>query len=88
MIFIFPRWFTLELLTRFFGGPVSFVTGPDWNWNLFDFVLVLNCVTELLLNELQMNFTFVRILRIVRMVRILRIIRVMHDPCQDHVTIA
>jgi hypothetical protein len=74
---IFCSWFTFELVLRFFGGPVDFVTGPDWHWNMFDFALVLNCLVEQLLVGMASNYTFVRILRIVRMVRILRIIRVM-----------
>eukprot|EP00928_Gymnodinium_smaydae_P039690 TRINITY_DN27052_c3_g2_i1.p1 TRINITY_DN27052_c3_g2~~TRINITY_DN27052_c3_g2_i1.p1 ORF type:complete len:888 (-),score=173.99 TRINITY_DN27052_c3_g2_i1:134-2797(-) len=78
--FLFCGYFTFELLIRFFSSPLFFVTGPDWRWNLFDFILVLNCAIDLIVKEMIVDagsLTYIRILRIVRMARILRMIRVM-----------
>lgn len=82
--FIFCAWFVLELFFRMFAGLHEFVRGEAWKWNLFDAVLVVIGVAEIIAAEIASTKGssastggFMRILRIVRMVRILRIIRVM-----------
>jgi len=77
---LFCLFFTCELLLRLCASPRFFFYGIDWRWNLFDALLVSNCLADLVLVNLQVESTsisYVRILRVVRTARILRIIRVM-----------
>jgi len=73
----FCVWFSVELLFRMIAYGSRFLYGKDWRWNVFDSLLVVNCLGEMLLEGLTPNFGFLRVLRIVRMARVLRLIRVM-----------
>jgi len=78
---LFCAFFTIELILRFAAGPKSFVMGEDHEsqkWNFFDTVLVLTCLADIILQQVQntKGLNYVRILRILRLARVLRIIRV------------
>jgi len=61
----FVFWFAGEVLMRLIALRMSFFFGDDWNWNLFDFVIVLSSS-----GYLYDDVFFLRVLRVVRMARI------------------
>lgn len=78
----FCGFFTVEILLRFAAGPKSFVFGSDRQnprWNLFDSILVVTCLADIILQqvEAQQSFNYIRILRMLRLARLVRLIRVM-----------
>eukprot|EP00913_Durusdinium_trenchii_P023776 g22330.t1 len=83
---LFCYVFTVEVSLRVGVHGLDFFWGPDWRWNLFDFLIVglqwFEQVADLLFNldghASAMNFGFLRILRTLRVVRIMRLARVLH----------
>jgi len=73
----FAAIFSLELLLRMVAGECSFWIGPEWKWNIFDFVMVLSMVADAALVLAGLDISYIRLLRIVRALRSIRIIRVL-----------
>jgi len=80
-----PKWFSyvtmgftcafgLELMLRFAAFRLTFITGPECRWNIFDIFVVLCSIAEELLNGIQVSP--LRILRALRLVRTLRLVRI------------
>lgn len=76
-------FFTGELILRMWAFRLDFFVGPEWRWNLFDFLLVVQSFCYIILFQLlnestegMPNLNFTRILRTLRFGRILRVIRV------------
>lgn len=70
----FTPAFCLELILRILGEHAYFFWGPTRSWNLFDTIVVLSAVLELLFDTF--NFTFMRIMRVFRMLKVMRVIRI------------
>jgi len=66
--------FVMEVAARVVAYRALFWDGPDWKWNLFDFVVVLGGVVEFAF-QARMDFNFLRILRFMRMMRTVEIVR-------------
>eukprot|EP00927_Polykrikos_kofoidii_P020174 TRINITY_DN19507_c0_g1_i1.p1 TRINITY_DN19507_c0_g1~~TRINITY_DN19507_c0_g1_i1.p1 ORF type:complete len:810 (+),score=157.52 TRINITY_DN19507_c0_g1_i1:42-2432(+) len=87
---VFLVFFTVEIIVRLaVNRHRFFYTGP-WQWNIFDFVLVLLQLVDVFvevtvgrkLSELQTaqsvkNVAFVRVLRVMRILRVLRLARLL-----------
>eukprot|EP00930_Biecheleria_cincta_P028565 TRINITY_DN19935_c0_g2_i1.p1 TRINITY_DN19935_c0_g2~~TRINITY_DN19935_c0_g2_i1.p1 ORF type:complete len:690 (-),score=123.08 TRINITY_DN19935_c0_g2_i1:36-2105(-) len=73
----FAAIFSLELLLRMFAEECLFWIGPEWKWNIFDFVMVLSMVADAVLVLAGLDISYIRLLRIVRALRSIRIIRVL-----------
>jgi len=69
--------FLFELVLRILCLEGRFCVGTEWRWNLFDTVLVILSVTEMLLSSGGLNASFIRIIRFLRIVRSLRMLRIM-----------
>jgi len=78
--------FILEITVKvaFFGLRRTF-RGPQSNWNLFDFAIVVLCIFDFLLSFFQwasplrsdsFSFSLLRMFRLARLVRIVRILRI------------
>jgi len=78
--YFFNLVFTLEVAGRIFAEGHQFYMGHQKVWNMFDAVLVLSSLMELVLQfvsgGLGGNFASMRVIRLVRIGRILRLIRV------------
>jgi len=77
----FNCWFVFELFIRMFAWRLKFLFSKDWSWNLFDLIVAIISVVEMVLDsskpeESGGNFAVVRVVRILRLVRALRFIRV------------
>eukprot|EP00928_Gymnodinium_smaydae_P008418 TRINITY_DN13074_c0_g1_i3.p1 TRINITY_DN13074_c0_g1~~TRINITY_DN13074_c0_g1_i3.p1 ORF type:complete len:636 (+),score=158.63 TRINITY_DN13074_c0_g1_i3:153-2060(+) len=70
----FALWFSVELIIRIGGEGASFFTNEESRWNLFDLLLVMNSVIELMFPQVT-NLSFLRILRVFRLVRVVRVVR-------------
>ncbi|CAJ1414861.1 unnamed protein product, partial [Effrenium voratum] len=70
---IFAIWFGFEILLRLLVERLSFFTGEDRAWNVFDFLLVMESVAGLTLNT--GNLSLLRIFRVFRLIRIVRLVR-------------
>mmetsp|Transcript_15113 Transcript_15113/g.33331 ORF Transcript_15113/g.33331 Transcript_15113/m.33331 type:complete len:652 (+) Transcript_15113:40-1995(+) len=87
MEFVLLVWFTLELVLRLvYAGCSSFFCDPeDWNWNLFDFVIVSIGVMDawvmpVVMASLSMKkskglTSLITLLRTARLLRVLRVAR-------------
>eukprot|EP00811_Abedinium_folium_P012043 NODE_2115_length_2289_cov_14.107308.p1 GENE.NODE_2115_length_2289_cov_14.107308~~NODE_2115_length_2289_cov_14.107308.p1 ORF type:complete len:623 (+),score=151.10 NODE_2115_length_2289_cov_14.107308:133-2001(+) len=72
--FAFTSFFSLELLMRIFAQKGFFIVGSDCWWNLFDVILIVSSVFELLMST-GGNLSVLRICRIFRLVRLMKVIR-------------
>jgi len=82
---IFTAWFTVELLLRLVAvGPRKFFCARDWNWNLFDTVVVTSDIVQSILEacfewgsegSAVQNVTVQRLLRVLRLTRAIRLVR-------------
>ncbi|CAE7948557.1 NaCP60E [Symbiodinium sp. KB8] len=72
---LFAVWFTLELMVRILAEKVSFFTGEDMWWNVFDVFLVLNAIIELSAPEGVIDLSLLRVFRVFRLVRVVRVVR-------------
>eukprot|EP00931_Biecheleriopsis_adriatica_P021401 TRINITY_DN1399_c0_g1_i1.p1 TRINITY_DN1399_c0_g1~~TRINITY_DN1399_c0_g1_i1.p1 ORF type:complete len:676 (+),score=167.70 TRINITY_DN1399_c0_g1_i1:67-2094(+) len=75
--FTFTGLFTVELILRMIPEGCTFWVGPEWQWNVFDAVLVISMITDTVLVLAGENITYIRILRIVRALRSFRMMRVL-----------
>eukprot|EP00927_Polykrikos_kofoidii_P082512 TRINITY_DN8224_c0_g1_i5.p1 TRINITY_DN8224_c0_g1~~TRINITY_DN8224_c0_g1_i5.p1 ORF type:complete len:630 (-),score=94.33 TRINITY_DN8224_c0_g1_i5:49-1938(-) len=87
---MFFTFFLAELLLRVACLRCRFFTCPTWHWNIFDTILVLlqlieivmewsigNNVKELSSADSLKNLAFVRLLRVMRLLRTLRLVRLL-----------
>jgi len=76
---IFHSVFCMELVLRLYAYRIRFFTGEDWKWNLFDMVLVLTAIADVLAFVSERydtyNLTFIRLLRLLKSVKVLRMVR-------------
>mmetsp|Transcript_6942 Transcript_6942/g.16411 ORF Transcript_6942/g.16411 Transcript_6942/m.16411 type:complete len:664 (-) Transcript_6942:186-2177(-) len=72
----FSAYFALELFVRLAAEKCLFFNGPEWRWNLFDSILVVSSVADILLNGLNGGGGEVTTARMIRFVRFIRIIRI------------
>lgn len=72
--------FLIELVIRMGGSGVKFFTSRDAGWNIFDLLVTISSVLEMMLLSFSYgsmkNVSFLRVLRILRIVRIVRVVRV------------
>eukprot|EP00929_Paragymnodinium_shiwhaense_P028945 TRINITY_DN16699_c0_g1_i5.p1 TRINITY_DN16699_c0_g1~~TRINITY_DN16699_c0_g1_i5.p1 ORF type:complete len:915 (+),score=207.49 TRINITY_DN16699_c0_g1_i5:76-2820(+) len=80
----FCVFYMIELLLKLIAFRLEFFTNKDKVWNIFDFVLVLSGIWDLVweyvdlgLNAEGAGMTFMRILRLGKMMKMLRVVRVM-----------
>jgi len=77
---VFVVWFTLELTVRLLAEKRHFLLGPEWRFNLLDFVLVLLSIIGFAMDPsgsgTASKANAARIFRLFRFVRVLRIVRV------------
>eukprot|EP00927_Polykrikos_kofoidii_P083602 TRINITY_DN8607_c1_g1_i1.p1 TRINITY_DN8607_c1_g1~~TRINITY_DN8607_c1_g1_i1.p1 ORF type:complete len:569 (+),score=76.11 TRINITY_DN8607_c1_g1_i1:123-1829(+) len=77
--------FTCELLLRLVAfGPGLLCCVPDWPWNVFDFLVVVSSVADLLpatSNDSQQAgvLRMLRVLRVVRAARVVRVLRFIEE---------
>lgn len=72
--YIYTPAFCIELMMRLLGEQAYFFYGPSKKWNVFDVILVLTGVAELIFQTF--SFTFLRVIRVFRMLRVMRVIRI------------
>lgn len=78
---IFTSWFTLEIIIRLVADQLSFFTGEDQGWNIFDLLLVSESLVTLIVSYVSgggsanSKLSFLRIFRVFRLVRVVRIVR-------------
>jgi len=70
---VFVILYALEVALRIAAKRVRYFFGPQWRWNVFDFVLLAYSIGEVCMQSFGMAYT--RILRMFRLVRILRVLR-------------
>jgi len=81
--YVYAALFVLELSLRMWAESIrGFFISKDWNWNLFDFVVVSLTVLEtaatiIVQDGSVKNVAVLRVVRIMRVARVLRVIRVM-----------
>lgn len=73
----FAAIFSIEILLRMVAEELLFWIGPEWKWNVFDFIMVLSMVADAALVLAGLDISYIRLLRIVRALRSIRIIRVL-----------
>eukprot|EP00931_Biecheleriopsis_adriatica_P073339 TRINITY_DN47641_c0_g1_i1.p1 TRINITY_DN47641_c0_g1~~TRINITY_DN47641_c0_g1_i1.p1 ORF type:complete len:630 (+),score=105.82 TRINITY_DN47641_c0_g1_i1:275-1891(+) len=71
----FTVWFIIEISLRLAAEQKMFFTGDEVVWNVFDVVLILNSLSELIAPQLFSDFSFLRILRVFRLVRVIRVVK-------------
>lgn len=74
---VFNLLFTCELSLRVYAQRCRFFTGSDRAWNVFEAVLVVLSLVEMILARAGFNPSLIRILRVVRVVRSVRTLRIM-----------
>lgn len=72
----FNATFFAELMVRILSQGGKFWCGPEWNWNLFDTVVVGLSFVEMSLLAVGFSSSYIRVLRLARVVRSLRMIRI------------
>jgi hypothetical protein len=76
-------FYIAELFSKLWVWRLSFFTGDNARWNMFDLILVLTGIHELVSEMTPMDLgdgagvTWLRVLRIVKSLKLLRVIRVM-----------
>jgi len=70
----FTVFFTIELLLRMAVEDVAFFNGIEWQWNIFDIILVATALLEEFFKGYE-NLSFMRLLRILRACRAIRVLR-------------
>jgi voltage-gated sodium channel len=78
MEIFFLGFYSIELVLKFGASRLAFLFGDDWNWNIFDLVLVLLGLLTLSVSSSNLQgSTFLRLIRLVKIVKILRSFRLM-----------
>jgi len=76
----FNIFFAAEVLVRLLGESSSFFIGKDWRWNVFDLLLVMLSIVEMLGDGIKLSFFRVlRALKVIRVVRVVRVVRWFHE---------
>lgn len=70
----FAGVYCLELLIRLAALRSAFFFSIDWNWNMYDVLVVLLLAFE---EVFRLNFSVLRMLRLIRLLRVVRIIRIL-----------
>eukprot|EP00440_Ansanella_granifera_P008808 gb/GFBE01009542.1/.p1 GENE.gb/GFBE01009542.1/~~gb/GFBE01009542.1/.p1 ORF type:complete len:643 (+),score=135.15 gb/GFBE01009542.1/:1-1929(+) len=70
----FAVWFSIEIVLRGLAERLSFFTGDEQAWNLFDTFLVLESILGLIF-PFGAKLSFLRILRVFRLVRVVRVVK-------------
>jgi len=79
--FLFSTVFLVEVLLRMLGQECRFFFGEDWQWNLFDFVIEMLSLVDMLLMTTSSSHVFFRTLRLLKVARAFRTIRMLrHVP--------
>lgn len=77
--FAFIFYYMIEIFLRLCVHRCYFFWNEEWGWNIFDIIIVVLGVWELLLQmdqkHLSINVTFLRISRVLRVAKILRIFK-------------
>jgi voltage-gated sodium channel len=79
---LFCILFSIEIGLRLYIYRVSFFIHQGWEWNLFDFGLVIMQISEEIVVRISEessslgNTSFLRVLRILRLIRVVRMIRI------------
>eukprot|EP00930_Biecheleria_cincta_P056296 TRINITY_DN42440_c0_g1_i1.p1 TRINITY_DN42440_c0_g1~~TRINITY_DN42440_c0_g1_i1.p1 ORF type:complete len:605 (-),score=133.71 TRINITY_DN42440_c0_g1_i1:44-1828(-) len=83
---VFTVCFVVELAVRMLAlGTVFFTSAVDWRWNVFDLLVVISSLIDLVIALSPLEITNqgalvpIRILRIVRVVKIVRLIRLLQQ---------
>lgn len=79
---LYFSFYFCELLLKMFVYRVGFFTNQDKAWNIFDFILVISAIYELVTEVSDFegpggDYTWMRVLRLLKMLRMLRVVRVM-----------
>jgi len=77
---VFTSWFTVEIIVRLVADQLSFFTGEDQGWNIFDLLLVTESLVTLIISHASggssaSKLSFLRIFRVFRLVRVVRVVR-------------
>jgi len=75
--YFFTIFFVVELSMRIIAQKKMFVFGKDRYWNLFDTILILLSLLQLVAST-GLNLSVFRIFRIFRLIRLLKVIRRIH----------
>lgn len=74
----FTSVFSAEIILRMIAEGLLFWIGRDWKWNMFDLLVVLAALLEVVISALDVGgITNMRVLRILRTIRIVRSVRIM-----------
>ncbi|CAK0839455.1 unnamed protein product, partial [Prorocentrum cordatum] len=73
--YVFICWYALELVMKIAAQGKYFFAGPDWTWNIFDFVLVAFSAVQLTVMTGAVNVAFIRSLRLFKISKIFRLFR-------------
>lgn len=81
-VFFFSSFYCMELLLRIWAFRCLFFTGPDWQWNALDMLLVTTGVHDMITTAFsidlgQASVTGMRLLRLLKTLKIFRVVRVM-----------
>eukprot|EP00930_Biecheleria_cincta_P015912 TRINITY_DN13115_c0_g1_i1.p1 TRINITY_DN13115_c0_g1~~TRINITY_DN13115_c0_g1_i1.p1 ORF type:complete len:633 (+),score=91.55 TRINITY_DN13115_c0_g1_i1:44-1900(+) len=74
----FVVWFCLEISIRLAAERRAFFTGPDWAWNIFDFVIVFLELLDTMFEILPSGLFFLRVARVGRVIRVVRLVKQHH----------
>lgn len=77
---IFLLYYSVEVILKWIVHKKWFFCGSDWMWNVFDFLIVLVGLVQVVLDTFftdarQVDITFLRVLRVLRITKILRIFK-------------
>mmetsp|Transcript_66440 Transcript_66440/g.155779 ORF Transcript_66440/g.155779 Transcript_66440/m.155779 type:complete len:610 (+) Transcript_66440:90-1919(+) len=70
----FAVWFSIEILLRLLAEKISFFTGEEQAWNLFDSFLVVESIVGLLF-PVGAKLSFLRIIRVFRLARVVKLVK-------------
>mmetsp|Transcript_67197 Transcript_67197/g.160980 ORF Transcript_67197/g.160980 Transcript_67197/m.160980 type:complete len:731 (-) Transcript_67197:212-2404(-) len=84
LTWFFVIFYCCELLLKLKAHGRKFFSGPEWNWNLFDSVLVVLALYEIVVADLitsesgaSVDMSWLRILRLLKMLKMFRVVRLM-----------
>jgi hypothetical protein len=80
--FSFFAFYLIELTLKLLVFKLSFFTNPDWAWNIFDTLLVISAIYNIIMeyvadSDATAGLMWMRMLRLLKMAKLLRIVRVM-----------
>jgi len=79
--YAFAAFYTSELLLKLSVFGRHFFNNSEWKWNIFDLVLVLTAIWDVIADIFKLAsmipFTWMRVIRLMKMLKMLRVVRVM-----------